>query len=214
MILIFLPFYTRETTFVSSCLHSCTSVPSWKASTYKKFAQKESKLFSFRVDPFSEGGQKLFSQEIPPLKVHLYLFLLMLQRQHSLVSYLNPSAGLWNYQILLLVHGQLNGQNPLVQPRFTCPKTDIWPGHDKTYSKACVTNQDTDQPVHLGSLISLPWLHVPFTVWAIQTGMNENCHSGAGWSESWLVTQVLLAHLSSAQDELLWSHFVRRSSVR
>ena len=31
-------------------------------------------------------------------------------------------TGMWNYQILLLVHGQVNGQNPLAQPRFTCPK--------------------------------------------------------------------------------------------
>ena len=35
-------------------------------------------------------------------------------------------AGVWNYQILLLVHGQVNGQNPLVQPRFTCPKILIF----------------------------------------------------------------------------------------
>ena len=35
-------------------------------------------------------------------------------------------TGLWNYQILLLVHGQVNGQNPLDQPRFTCLKIDIF----------------------------------------------------------------------------------------
>ena len=33
-------------------------------------------------------------------------------------------TGLWNYQILLLVHGEVNGQNPLVQPTFTCQKID------------------------------------------------------------------------------------------
>ena len=33
-------------------------------------------------------------------------------------------AGMWNYQILLLVHRQVNGQNPLAQPRFTCPKIE------------------------------------------------------------------------------------------
>ena len=33
---------------------------------------------------------------------------------------------MWNYQILLLVHGQVNGQNPLAQPRFTCPKIDVF----------------------------------------------------------------------------------------
>ena len=27
---------------------------------------------------------------------------------------------------ILLVHGQIKGQNPLVQPRFTCPKIDIF----------------------------------------------------------------------------------------
>ena len=36
----------------------------------------------------------------------------------------NP--GVRNYQILLLVHGQVNGQNPLVQPRSTCPKIVIF----------------------------------------------------------------------------------------
>ena len=35
-------------------------------------------------------------------------------------------AGLWNYQILLFVHGQVNGQNPLVQTRFTRPKFYIF----------------------------------------------------------------------------------------
>ena len=27
---------------------------------------------------------------------------------------------------LLFVHGQVSGQSPLVQPRFTCPKIDIF----------------------------------------------------------------------------------------
>ena len=36
------------------------------------------------------------------------------------------NAGLWNYQILFLVHGQVNGRNPLVQPRFTYPKIGIY----------------------------------------------------------------------------------------
>ena len=35
-------------------------------------------------------------------------------------------AGVWNYQILLLVHGQVNGRNPLDQPRFTCLKIGIY----------------------------------------------------------------------------------------
>ena len=32
---------------------------------------------------------------------------------------------LGNYKILLLVHRQVNGQNLLVQPKFTCPKIEI-----------------------------------------------------------------------------------------
>ena len=36
------------------------------------------------------------------------------------------NIGVWNYQILLLVHGQVNDPNPLVLSRFTCPKTDIF----------------------------------------------------------------------------------------
>ena len=35
-------------------------------------------------------------------------------------------TGVRNYQALLLVHGQVNGQYPLVQPRFTCPKIVIF----------------------------------------------------------------------------------------
>ena len=34
--------------------------------------------------------------------------------------------GVRNCKILLLVHGQVNGHNPLVQPRFTSPKIDIF----------------------------------------------------------------------------------------
>ena len=55
----------------------------------------------------------------------------MFQRSfHVCVQYNEKSiAGVWNYQILLLVHGQVNGQNPenpLVQPRFTCPKIVVF----------------------------------------------------------------------------------------
>ena len=35
-------------------------------------------------------------------------------------------SGLWNYQILLLVDGQISGQNPIIQPRFACPKIGIF----------------------------------------------------------------------------------------
>ena len=36
------------------------------------------------------------------------------------------STRLWNYQTLLFVHRQENGQNLLVQSRFTCPKIYIF----------------------------------------------------------------------------------------
>ena len=42
------------------------------------------------------------------------------------VSIRNALARMWNYQILLLVQGQVNGQNSLAQPRFTCPKICIY----------------------------------------------------------------------------------------
>ena len=41
-------------------------------------------------------------------------------------KHFNVIPGLWNYQILLLVHGQVSGQNLHVQPKFTCPKVDIF----------------------------------------------------------------------------------------
>ena len=44
--------------------------------------------------------------------------------KHTIFSPIN--SGMRNYQILLLVQGQVNGQNPLVQPRFTCPKIVIF----------------------------------------------------------------------------------------
>ena len=44
-----------------------------------------------------------------------------------------PLTGVRNYQISLLVHGQVNGQNPHVQPRFTCPKIVNFPYFSKTY---------------------------------------------------------------------------------
>ena len=47
---------------------------------------------------------------------------------HSLLRPVCPNtkAGMWNYQILLLVHIQVNSQNPLAQLRFSCPKIDIF----------------------------------------------------------------------------------------
>ena len=54
--------------------------------------------------------------------------------QQSQTIWANFNAGLWNYQILWLVHGQVNDQHPLVQPKFTkftCPKN----GHFSYLSK-------------------------------------------------------------------------------
>ena len=54
--------------------------------------------------------------------IHLKYFATFLQRETTSASI----AGLWNYQILFFVNGQVNGQNPLVQQRFTCPNIDIF----------------------------------------------------------------------------------------
>ena len=52
-------------------------------------------------------------------------------------------AGLWNYQILFLVRGQVNGQNPLVQPRFTYLKIDIF----LTVFTICIRTDRPEQTV-------------------------------------------------------------------
>ena len=54
----FLPVHTRETIFVTSCLHSCKSSLFWKRVCIKRkaLAPRGSKFFPFRVDPFSEEG--------------------------------------------------------------------------------------------------------------------------------------------------------------
>ena len=49
-----------------------------------------------------------------------------LARLHFEKAHLSLCSGLWNYQILLVVHGQIKGENPLVQPRFTYPKINIF----------------------------------------------------------------------------------------
>ena len=64
----FLPFYTRELNFVTSCLRSSASSPFWKgaytkgkeffpvrADIFPRVWGGGSKFFPFRVDPFSEG---------------------------------------------------------------------------------------------------------------------------------------------------------------
>ena len=38
---------------------------------------------------------------------------------------------------------------------FTCLLTVFEPAHDKTYKKTCATSEDSDQPVHVHSLISI-----------------------------------------------------------
>ena len=43
-----------------------------------------------------------------------------MNRKHMAIS------GLWKYQISLLVHGQVKGQNPFVHQKFTCPKIGIF----------------------------------------------------------------------------------------
>ena len=59
----FPPFSTRETTFVTSCFHSCTPSIFWKGFTLnRKNLLRWSKFFPFRVDLFLEGRQKHFWQ--------------------------------------------------------------------------------------------------------------------------------------------------------
>ena len=66
----FLPFFTRETTFVTSWLFSCTTSPFWKwvYSKRKEFAPIGSKFFPFRVDLYSEGVKSVLT-ELHPLEV-------------------------------------------------------------------------------------------------------------------------------------------------
>ena len=54
----FVPFWTRETAFVVSCLLFGTKRPFWKGvdSKRKEFAPTGSKVFTFRLDPFLEGN--------------------------------------------------------------------------------------------------------------------------------------------------------------
>ena len=58
----------------------------------------------------------------------------------------------------------------------------------KTYNKTCAASEDSDQPVHQRSLISLHWLHVPSTAfgrskegWREILAIRDGC---TGWSES------------------------------
>ena len=61
------------------------------------------------------------SKDVRAIEVRLYHVIQVKSDTSKWVT-----AELWNYQILLFVHGQVNGQNPLVQQRFACSKTDIF----------------------------------------------------------------------------------------
>ena len=63
--------FPRKTTFVTSCLLSCAISPFWSPLRGKNLLPYESKLFPFRVDPFSEGEQKLFWQSCLPCKIFI-----------------------------------------------------------------------------------------------------------------------------------------------
>ena len=123
-----LPFFTRETTFVSACLLYCTPNPFWKGvcSKRKEFAPKGSKFFSFRVGTLSEGRQKQFDRVTSPECVSVILNLYTCKYvQTNVFKCLNK----------FIIGYKLNE-----------------PGHDKTY-KTCATSKGSDQPLQLQSLI-------------------------------------------------------------
>ena len=67
------------------------------------------------------------------------------------------------------------------------------PAHDETYNKTCVTNKDSDQPVHppgMARVLVYPSLD--------RLEIIEGTYGCAGWSESSLVAKVLLKILSCA----------------
>ena len=61
------------------------------------------------------------------------------------------------------------------------------PGHDKTYSKTCVTSKDSDQPVHLSTMARVLGYPALDSLEAVG-GIFADVHA----SESLLVAQVLL----------------------
>ena len=65
----FVIFFTRETTFVTSCLMSYTLNSFWKGvcSKRKEFAPLGSKFFPYRVDPFIRREAKQFLKRITSL---------------------------------------------------------------------------------------------------------------------------------------------------
>ena len=64
-------FFTRDTTFVTSCLLSCTSNSFWKGakSEMKEFAPIGTKFLHFWIDLFSEGRQNTFNKITSPESV-------------------------------------------------------------------------------------------------------------------------------------------------
>ena len=104
----------------------------------------------------------------------------------------------------------------------------------KTYKKTCGNGEDRSACISAQSDQSLCWLHVLSTASRLSKKINENpCYTGWMYWLIWVFSGqidlivgfvtlaqisffflLFLAHLSSAQDELLWSLFVRRLSVR
>ena len=76
-LLFFQPLFSRETTFVTSCLLSCIPSPFRKGvySKMKEFAPIGSKFFPFRGDPFPERTKQFDKNYLPskcircPLKI-------------------------------------------------------------------------------------------------------------------------------------------------
>ena len=55
----------------------------------------------------------------------------------------------------------------------------IEPAHNKTYNKTYAIRKDSDQPVHLSSLIKVLIIYAFNSHYAIQREINENpCHTG------------------------------------
>ena len=60
----------------------------------------------------------------------------------------------------------------------------VWPVHNNTYNQICATSEDSDQPAHPCSLISLCWSHVLQPPGYPNRDKREPCHTG--WMH-WLI---------------------------
>ena len=68
--------------------------------------------------------------------------------EFSLAEFLRTlHPGLLNYQILLLVHRQVNGETPLVKPSCTCPKIDFFKFFEKKKNSTHNISQQTHNVV-------------------------------------------------------------------